>query len=1322
MPPSSRMLLKRILVWAALLPAFAKAEEVPLEQGFLRPPHSARPHTWWHWMNGNITARGITKDLEEMAWVGLGGAQIFNVSCDIPHGPVRFGSQRWLELVGHAIREAGRLGLEIVLHNCAGWSSTGGPWIDPEHAMQMLVWSEVHVKGPRKLDIFLPCPPTRFNFYRDIAVLAFPEVKMSDFSPKVTASASDFDTSKIMDGRLDTASYLPLPSLERPQFVQFEFPQPFTARSLTIVPSGGPCDHRGALQVSDDGKNFRTVRKFAIPRGFMIRPVLTLVFKPVKGRFFRVAFTHPARGARSIGVAEIEISPMLRVENISAKACYFRANAPAFGPFVKAPPECVIPREKIFDLTKRAVFMRPKLMGKLKILKAVYGVLGDPKRCIDVTEQLRRMVKNNALCVKASNEIAGDPAYGVVKQLRVEYKLGDASFVETVTEGDWLVLPPSGARKVLRLTWSVPEGSWTILRIGHTPTGKTNHPAPPEGTGLECDKLSREGARLHWEKHLEKIVKTAGPLAGKALKGFLIDSYEVGPQNWTANFPDEFRRRRGYSPLPFLPVITGRVVDSLEVSERFLWDFRRTIAELFAENYYGYFAERCHEHGMELYVEPYGNGPFNDLTCGGRADVPMGEFWVGSKWWGSCKLAASIAHTYGKRVVGAESFTASPQNGAWKNYPYALKALGDLIFCVGVNRFIFHRFAHQPWPERELFPGMTMGPWGFHFEWTNTWWRQAPAWIDYLSRCQFLLQQGTFVADICYFIGEGEPNSFRTHPSPPKGYDYDCCNREVLMRMRVEGGRVVSPGGTSYAVLVLPHTDRMTPELLRKVAELVREGATVYGPKPRRSPSLEGFPKCDEEVRKLATEVWGECDGKKVKVHRYGKGRVVWGVPLDELLSSLGLKPDFEFESPKTKLDLRFIHRRVDDCDIYFVSNQHHTFEVVKCIFRVSGKVPELWHPDTGEMETAPVFHLTDDGRTVVPLHFDPAGSVFVVFRKPLKGERHLVSVKRNGEDIFAPRLKGSGKLEIVKAVYGVLGDPKRCVDVTQHLRRMVKDNVLIVKASNEIAGDPAFGIVKQLKVVYTLNGKRHEKVVWENEFLTIPEIEFKPPGEFEATDDSVEWRIWEEGTYELTFASGRRAVVEVESLPQPMEITGPWEVKFQPGRGAPERVVFEKLVSWTEHSNPGVRYFSGTATYVKDFEVPASLLDGRHALYLDLGEVKYIAELKVNEKDFGVLWKPPFKVDVTDALRPGRNHLEIEVTNLWPNRLIGDEREFPDDCEWSGPHLAGWPSWLLRGEKRPSGRIAFSTWKHYTKNSKLLESGLLGPVKLVVAVRGRVR
>ncbi|MDH7571513.1 MAG: glycosyl hydrolase, partial [Armatimonadota bacterium] len=427
-----------------------------------------------------------------------------------------------------------------------------------------------------------------------------------------------------------------------------------------------------------------------------------------------------------------------------------------------------------------------------------------------------------------------------------------------------------------RFVWDVPAGEWTIVRFGHTPTGKENHPATPEGRGPECDKLSREALDAHWAGMMGPLVADAGPLVGKSLNNSLVDSYEVGCQNWTPRFREEFRRRRGYDLLPFLPALTGRVVENLEETERFLWDFRRTLADLFAENYFGYFAEICRRNGLLASVEPYGNGNFSEMEAGAPFDIPMGEFWVGSSGENSsCKLAASVAHLYGRKFAGAEAFTATAERGRWLQDPASLKALGDAIFCSGVNRFIFHRYAHQPWLDR--FPGMTMGPWGFNFERTNTWWEQGAAWLRYVARCQYLLQEGLFAADVLFYSGESAPAAFPYRPQlKAKGYDYDGCDTHTLLnRLSVRDFRLVLPHGMRYRVLVLPDTPWMTPAVARRVRDLVREGATVVGPKPQRSPSRAGQPQSDAEVRRVAEEVWGNCDGKEVREHRYGKGKVV---------------------------------------------------------------------------------------------------------------------------------------------------------------------------------------------------------------------------------------------------------------------------------------------------------------------------------------------------------------------------------------------------------------------------------------------------------------
>ncbi|HXI72032.1 MAG TPA: glycosyl hydrolase, partial [Verrucomicrobiae bacterium] len=865
-----------------------------------------------------------------------------------------------------------------------------------------------------------------------------------------------------------------------------------------------------------------------------------------------------------------------------------------------------------------------------------------------------------------------------------------------------------------QIEWDAPAGNWTILRAGYTPTGRNNHPAPQEGTGLECDKFSKAALDAHWDGFMQKILDDIGPLAGKTLNTSLIDSYEVGGQNWNENFRAEFKKRRGYDPVKFLPAFTGRVVDNPELSERFLWDIRRTIADLFADNYFGHFAELCRQHGLLNAVEPY-TGPFESMQSGAPADVVMGEFWSGSQGHPSVKLAASIAHIYGKTIVAAESFTASPEAGRWQNDPYSLKALGDLMYCQGLNRYVFHRYAMQPWTNR--WPGMTMGQWGFHFERTETWWDQGKPWIDYISRCEFLLQQGRAVADAAYFTGESAPVEMRVgDPALPAGFDYDAINADVLLHgAKVKNGRITLTSGANYAVLILPPGDlNLTPQLLQRIGELVRDGATVVGPRPQHSPSLIGYPKCDVQVQKLAGRLWGKCDGTNVLENPCGNGRVVWGKSLADIFAAQTLKPDFEFQARSSATKLACAHRTDGVADIYFVSNQRRQFDSVECTFRVSGKIPELWHPDTGLIEPAPVWS-SQAGRTKVRLDFEPAGSVFVIFRRAANDADHVIAVNAaiTAETAIMP------KLEIQRAIYAATeGTGEK--DVTANLAGMARDGQLDIVANNEmLGGDPAANHKKELRVDYTLDGKPGHAVVQENETLALPATANPgqpPPWEVIAGPDGLMVvKAWSNGRLDMSTASGKALHADAANLPAPEAVSGSWTLIFPPNWGAPPLVTLDELISWTGHTNDGVRYFSGTATYEKEMEISPDRLSAGRELWLDLGTVKNFAEVSLNGHDFGVLWKPPFRVNLTAAAKAGVNNLVVKVTNLWPNRLIGDE-QLPPDCEWNGKELKEWPQWLLDGQPSPTGRLTFTTWHHWTKDSPLLESGLLGPVTLRTA------
>ncbi|MDO8539997.1 MAG: glycosyl hydrolase [Opitutaceae bacterium] len=722
-----------------------------------------------------------------------------------------------------------------------------------------------------------------------------------------------------------------------------------------------------------------------------------------------------------------------------------------------------------------------------------------------------------------------------------------------------------------RLAWEPPAGRWLILRVGHASNFKMTRPSPAAAVGLECDRLAAAGIDAHYGGFLRKIFTDAGAAAGRALTHVHVDSWEAGGQNWTATFPAEFRARRGYDLRAWLPVLTGRVVGSADLSERFLWDVRTTVSEMIRDNYAARLRELARPHGIRFSAEAYGHLCIDNLAYAGTSDLPISEFWasgtdlfpthrpVTGGYEMSTKVMASAAHTYGKPVVGAESFTAGRD---WRDHPFLLKAMGDQKYCEGLNRMIFHLSAHQAYEH--MIPGLTHRKWGEHIQRHNTWFAYSGPWIDYLSRSQYLLQEGTFVADVLYWFGEGAPlNVNEMQLEIPKGYDFDFCSSEIVMQLGVKNGRLVLPSGAAYRYLLLPNSDRMTLPLARKIRALVDAGARVIGGKRLRgTPGLTDFPRGDAEVEKIGAAWW---DTK----------RVVSGQPLADVFVADRLKPDFNGG------DLRYIHRRVGAADIYFISHQENRPLDQMCTFRVSGKVPELWDPETGMVRELPEFADTN-GSITVPLHFEPMQSWFVVFRK---------SPSRSSRDDIAGR-------------------------------------------------------------------------------------------------NFPRWR-----------EAGR--------------VTGPWQVSFDAKWGGPRQpVVFAELTDWSKHADPAIHYYSGTAVYRTTFSLPSHAT--RHSsLFLDLGAVEVMARVRVNGRDCGIAWKPPYRVDISGAARAGKNELEVSVVNLWVNRLIGDE-QLPLDGNWKDfETLLEWPEWFKNGTPRPSGRFTFTSARHYKKDSPLFPSGLFGPVTL---------
>lgn len=520
------------------------------------------------------------------------------------------------------------------------------------------------------------------------------------------------------------------------------------------------------------------------------------------------------------------------------------------------------------------------------------------------------------------------------------------------------------------LTWDAPAGDWTILRFGHGWTGQNTLPATPEGLGPECDKLDKRGIRAHFDHVMKRMIGLAGPEAGKTFHTFFVDSWEAGGQNWTERMPAEFERRRGYDPRPFLPVLTGRVLGDLQTSERFLYDLRLTVSELVAENFWAELRRLCHERGMRLAYQPYITTG-NDFDAANHADEPMGEFWSHpfqpNDYRATVKLASSAANLNGRTIVGAEAFTAD-ETERWLSHPASLKELGDKAFCLGANRFQFHRFAMQRFPQ--VAPGMTMGKWGQHYDSTQTWWGFAKPWHDYLARCQYMLRKGPLVTDVLALTTE-EP-LWRFEPQPIEGHDYDVCGPDAFKRVTMTGGRPGVPEGPSYQLITVAHEGTMTLERLRKLRDLVHAGAALLGEPPVRTPGLPVSSAADAGLTSIARELWGAAGEPE---RRVGKGRVFRGISAADALKRLGVSPDF-----KSNGGLSWCHRRSGDTDIYFIASPADQGGTFTCTFRVSGKQAELWDPETGAIRSLEITSA-GDGCSSARVPLGPDGSAFVVFR-----------------------------------------------------------------------------------------------------------------------------------------------------------------------------------------------------------------------------------------------------------------------------------------------------------------------------------------------------
>jgi len=719
-----------------------------------------------------------------------------------------------------------------------------------------------------------------------------------------------------------------------------------------------------------------------------------------------------------------------------------------------------------------------------------------------------------------------------------------------------------------KLEWKVPEGKWTILRFVCSNNGQQLIVPSPNSNGLFIDFFDPEATKRHLKHFMDRLGVTPENSSEAGLAYFEFDSMELAEGTpWTDSFPSIFMERRGYDLEKYLPVLAGW--DIRNSTERFRYDFKQTVSDQLIYSHYQTGTEFLKKYNAKLVSESGGPGapvwdtcPVDALKALGIVSVPRGEFWIKHRNIFLVKEISSASHIYGKKIVDAESFTTWRR---WKDSPFDLKKVVDRAFCEGLNNITFHTFASTN-PEDGL-PGRTYHA-GYDMNPGTTWWAKSKPFMDYLSRCSYLLQQGLFVGDVCYYYGDQTPNFFPLFHDVPekprlkglgKGYDYDVVNTDVILnRMTVKDGRLVLPDGMSYAILLLPDQVHMPLEVLKKLSELVKAGATIVGPRPATVPGLKDWEKENIVLKQLSDELWGTSDGKTIFENNCGKGRFIWGYSADEVLQKKHIEPDFSFTGPS---DIDYIHRTADSGEIYFLRNDREETVTATCRFRVTGMYPEIWDASTGTFSRV-ANYTKGDGGTSFDIGLPARGSIFVVFNKDSRKK------------------------------LAVIADNKADANLT--------------------------------------------------------------------------------------------------------EISGPWKVNFPPNWGAPPSVVFDRLISWTESKNPGIKYFSGTATYQNSFKVEAGI--GKKAIILDLGEVRDVAEVFINGKSAGILWKKPYQTDISQLVKTGENELKIEIVNLWVNRMTGDMLSDPKDryCKTNQSYI--------KSEVWPGGDEPF----------RIQTAGLLGPVTLI--------
>lgn len=919
----------KILLSVALLSLSASAAS-RLEQSFLNPSYDARPWSFWYWMYGAVTEEGVKADLEAMKNVGLGGTYLMPIKT-VEGAPQYEGkapqlSPEWWRLVGRSMEIADSLGLKLGMHICDGFALAGGPWISPKESMQKVVFADTVVSGGKLAGLTLPVPEMKEGYYEDIAVYAMP-VKGSPIlaKPVITCGNLDADVPAGKGVNIDEKGVI---RSSVPCWIQYEYPQPVTVRSLEVVLKGNNYQaNRLNVKASEDGKVFKEVKQLVPPRhGWQNTDENNTYSLPeTTARYFRFYWTPEGSEPASEDLDAAKWKPNLKVNDII-------------------------------------------LSGEPKI-NHWEGKSGRVWRVAEATSDTEAPVSE---CVQVDEVIDLTPA------------LKDGA-----------------------LTASLPDGEWRILRLGHTSTGHTNATGGA-GKGLECDKFSPQAVAKQFDNWFGRVFHELDPeLARRVLKYMHVDSWECGSQNWSDNFASEFKRRRGYDLMPYLPLYAGIPMDNAETSEKVLRDIRTTMAELVVDVFYTVLAEKAKEYDCYFSAECVSPTMVSDgMMHYSKVDYPMGEFWLNSPTHDKPNDmidAIHGAHVYGKNIVQAEGFTEL--RGTWDETPATLKTLLDRNYALGINRIFYHVNAHNPYLDKK--PGVTLDGIGLFFQRDNTWYGDGgKALTDYMRRCQALLQYGSPVIDIAVFTGEEMPRRailpdrlvpslpgifgaervesertrlanvgqpLRVKPvgvshsanmadpekwiNPMRGYNYDSMNKDALLRLAtVKNGRIEMPGGSSYRVLVLPLAHQLMPD-------------TTLSPEVRS--------KVDEMIK--AGVIVPELPYVKDDFGAYGLDRDV-------------VLPE----------NVAWTHRRnnEDNVDLYFISNQEETPREFTASFRVAGRVPELWDPMTGEIDRN-LDWKTVDSRTEVKMDLAGAGSAFIVFSQPTEATAGTAPVRNEKQELL---------------------------------------------------------------------------------------------------------------------------------------------------------------------------------------------------------------------------------------------------------------------------------------------------------------------------------